>query len=351
MLIFCFFVKQKSFHKLMKLKILHNALPNQGLQYIETFVNQWNDDRDFIQVHTSGSTGTPKPITLLKSHMRRSAELTGQFFGLSSSSTLLCSLNPHYIAGKMMLVRALTLDCSVILTAPESPLDFPEELHVDFAALVPLQVQKIVDANPRALNRIHKLIIGGAPVSLQLEQALAQTQCEAYETFGMTETTSHIALRKLGSEQREPYTALRNIHFSQDQRGCLVIHAQELGISELVTNDLVELVDTTRFHWLGRADFVINSGGIKFHPEQLERKLSTAHFPFRFFIAGIPDERYGEVISLIVEADETPSIDFTHLLEGYEIPKHIFSIPKFRETATGKLNRFETLLALGITKG
>lgn len=350
MLIFCFFVKQKSFHKLMKLKILHNALPNQVLQHVETFVNQWNDEKDFIQVHTSGSTGTPKPITLLKSHMKRSAELTGQFFGLSSSSTLLCSLNPHYIAGKMMLVRTLTLDCPVILTAPESPLDFPEEFRVDFAALVPLQVQKISDTNPKALNRIKTLIIGGAPVSLQLERALAQTQCGAYETFGMTETTSHIALRKLGSSEKEPFQALSNIHFSQDDRGCLVIHAEELGVTDLVTNDLVELLDNTTFHWLGRADFVINSGGIKFHPEQLERKLSAADFPFRYFIAGIPDERYGEIISLIAEATEFPAIDFTRFLDGYEIPKRILTIPKFSETASGKLNRIETLRALGITK-
>jgi o-succinylbenzoate---CoA ligase len=331
----------------MSLRIVHSSLEKHRLQLVLDFVRSWENEEDIIKAHTSGSTGIPKEITLSKSAMRASAEMTGEFFGFSSSTVLLCCLNPEFIAGKMMLVRALTFGCDLILTSPEQPMDYPKQFEVDFAAMVPLQVEKILQHTPSQLNRISTLIIGGAPVSFILQRQLATLKTRCYETFGMTETTSHIALKPIQGNHPTSFEAIGDVWFSQDDRGCLIIHAERLNQPELITNDVVELIDSRHFVWLGRADYVINSGGIKFHPEELERKLAAAHWPFRYFVAGIPDERLGQAICLITETTEIPELEFTHLVNKYEVPRHVRCLFPFSETSSGKINRLKTIARLG----
>lgn len=330
----------------MSLQILHSSLDKNLEKKVNDFVHEWEDSNNHIIAKTSGSTGAPREILLSKDVMRHSAQLTGHYFDFSSSSVLLCCLNPDFIAGKMMLVRALTFGCQVILTQPEHPLNYPDSLTVDFTAMVPLQLEKALAQHPHKLNQISHIIVGGAAVSSPLEKQLNDLNCRVFETYGMTETTSHVALRPLGGELKKPFEALGEITFSTHSDDCLTIHAEALGHANLHTTDIVKWVDHRHFYWLGRADFVINSGGIKLHPEQLEQKLANANLPFRYFITAIPDERLGQAVCLVVESDCTPIIDFGSFLEKYELPKRIAVIAPFSETASGKINRPETLRRL-----
>jgi o-succinylbenzoate---CoA ligase len=326
-----------------QLAIHYNALSKNEYSCVNDFVSNWLDDSDVISVNTSGSTGAPKTIQLFKSQMQASAHLTGSFFEFSPSKTVLICLNSQFIAGKMMLVRALEFKTKVVLCDPQDVLAYPDDIQIDFAAMVPLQVEKCLKNNFEKLKKIKSIIIGGAPIHKQLERQIVENGLNAYATFGMTETTSHIALRRV-SQQNEPYFALGDTTFSQGNKGQLIIHAPSLGIDALETNDSVELCSSTSFRWLGRLDYAINSGGIKFHPEVLERKIDELNWGRRFFIAGIPDDSLGEKIVLCIEGEQ--SMDTTDLktcLTNYEMPRSIVYVSSFVETLTGKINRIETL--------
>lgn len=310
---------------------------------LDSFLLEWHSDSPFIRQRTSGSTGAPKVIELPKTKMISSARMTLHFFGLHPDSTFLICLNPDYIAGKMMLVRSLTNHAKTLLTPPESPLDFPDEFQIDFAAMVPLQVEKCLKNSPEKLKKIRTIIIGGAPVSTALEKEIAAAGITAYATFGMTETTSHIAVRKLG-DPNTSYEAIGQTRFSAGTDEQLIISSPELEIDYLETNDVVELINSTHFIWKGRKDFVINSGGIKLFPEEIEKKIETAGLTKRFFISGIPDEKLGEKAILIIES-ESPIDTTPYLVQltKYEKPKALLFTPHFRMTDSGKINRPATL--------
>ncbi len=299
------------------------------------FLMYWFDQNSYIEMQTSGTTGNPKLIRVEKQSMVNSAIATGEFFDLASGIKALHCLPTQYVAGKMMLVRAFILGWDMDLTAPVSnPLE-RNETQYDFAAMVPLQAEHSIDK----LHMVKKLILGGAKVSQSLSEKLSDVPTAIYETYGMTETITHIAAKKIGETA---FTVLPNVKISEDERHCLVIDPFLICDEPVVTNDVVEIVDDNHFIWLGRYDNVINSGGVKLFPEQIEEKLS-GKIDRRFFVKGVPDEKLGEKLVLVIEGEhfEVDGSVFEDLGK-YEKPKDILFVEKFAETGSGKVMRDQT---------
>jgi O-succinylbenzoic acid--CoA ligase len=325
---------------------LANDLITHGHQHeklIGDFLIKWFDDSPFIAVKTSGSTGKPKTINILKNAMINSAVATGDYFNLPPGSSALLCLSAGYIAGKMMLVRAMILGWHLHIVAPEKDALTQYDNTYDFVAMVPYQVYHSIPA----LEKAKKILIGGGEITPQLETKLQEVKTQVYASYGMTETITHIAIRKVNGEQKNGYyEALPQVTFNKDSRGCLIIDAPLIAEDKIVTNDLVTLISPTKFVWLGRYDFIINSGGIKIIPEQVENKLN----PFinqTFIIASQKDAALGERVVLVIESDNAINIDAIieklSVLEKYERPKKIITVSRFPRTATGKINRMEIL--------
>ena len=320
-----------------------------GVHYeiqIGKFLQQWLDEKDSVLVKTSGSTGTPKNIELSKQQMVNSAKATGIFFKLPENTTALLCLPSNYIAGKMMLVRAMILGWNLHIVAPEKDAITQYDNDYDFVAMVPYQVSHSI----KSLHKIKKLIIGGGAVSEKLNEELQQVNTEVFATYGMTETITHIAVRRInGLAKSTDYTALPEVKFALDSRGCLVINAPQVSKDKVITNDLVLLKSPTTFEYLGRIDNVINSGGIKLFPEQIEVKLSP-FIDLPFMIASEKEEELGERVILIFENDGSQEIpDFSEAfskLINYERPKKVYTFSKFPFTETGKIVRTEVMAIL-----
>jgi len=318
-----------------------------------TFCKDWLDGKDsFVQV-TSGSTGTPKLQEITRQQLVASAKATGTFFGTNSEFKLLCCLNPAYIAGKMMLVRALVWDCEITLVEPSANPLGSEDAHFDLVAMVPLQVETSLSSRSsiEKLKSIQTLLIGGAPLSDSLQMALSKKGIPAWQTFGMTETVSHIALAKIGKGELV-YQCLPDVHIGLTEEGTLWVQSPMNEHAKLATQDRIELRSKNSFVWLGRADFVLNSGGIKLFPEQLEKKISawmSERYPgLLYFFYGEADERLGQRLVLFVEGKlsevtlEVLEVELKNLLGKFEIPKQIYLLPRFKYTPSGKINRPET---------
>jgi len=273
---------------------------------IGDFLLDWLEDEPYIIVHTSGSTGAPKAIKILKEHMVNSAKATGSFFKMHERSSALLCLSANYIAGKMMLVRAMTLGWKLDVVAPKvNPLDEVFKQY-DFCAMVPMQLDN-------SINRLHllkKLIVGGGAVPEHLIALIQGVNTKIYETYGMTETVSHIAARRINSKKKPIsdcfFKALPQVIISIDHRNCLQIKAPLLCNDVLVTNDIVELITYKKFIWKGRFDNVINSGGVKLFPEQIEKKLQLV-IRQRFFVTSQPDKQLGNKLILIIENITQPN--------------------------------------------
>lgn len=325
---------------------------------VERFLDQWHSDAACITAHTSGSTGKPKEINLPKGDMMVSARATNLRFGIGAGSRLLCPLSASYIAGKMMVVRAIEADCEVAFCEPSNRfwerkevIGFLDEGVTDLMAVVPSQVNSLLalESLPSVISRLCRtgnIIIGGAPLPKATEErltAIMPSGIGLYATYGMTETCSHVALRKLGSDL---FTPMPGISFSADHRGCLRISAPQYSFGNLQTNDVAQLSATGGFVWCGRFDNVINSGGIKIFPEELERKME-GHLPCRFYFKGVPDEKWGETVALVVEdiPDASPLPDewiaavCRRHLTPVETPRHILHLEEFKLTSNGKLKR------------
>ncbi len=310
------------------------------------FVHCWQDERTYVETRTSGSTGMPKTIRIPKKRMEASAKLTDSRLGLHELNSALLCLNPQTIAGKMMLVRAILFDLKLYVAEPErNPLQHLSE-PVDFTALVPLQLDAVLTENPAILRKIPAVIVGGGVISGSIRSKMQELSIGVYETFGMTETTSHVALRKTGINSEINFEMLGKGWVSQTSDGCLVIHSPELEIESLETNDLVRITGSRHFEFLGRKDFVINSGGVKIHPELLERKLEP-EISEPFFITGLPDEQLGEQVVLFIErASRNNRLLTFENLDRYEKPRQVFYLNSFVRTASGKINRPETVKLL-----
>lgn len=333
-------------------KVAYNFI-KEGEHYeglIGDFILDWVKPSPFLEVKTSGSTGSPKKIKIRKEHMINSARATGKFFDLPERSTALMCLPATYIAGKMMLIRAIVLGWELDLVPPSSsPLDRVFKTY-DFCAMTPFQL----DNSLGRLHLIKKLIVGGGAVSSQLQKRVQGENTKVYETFGMTETVSHIAAKRLNHTRKKnkpiPFKILPDITISQDERGCLVVKAPKLAEETITTNDMVDIITYKKFHWKGRYDNVVNSGGVKLFPEEIEWKLDKV-IDRRFFVTGIPDEALGEKLVLFVEADFSEElleelqneIRSLKTLEKFEVPKKIYLIQKFEETPNGKIHRENTV--------
>lgn len=326
------------------------SLVKEGDQYereIGNFLLGWQDTNPFMEAKTSGSTGQPKTIKLSKQAMVNSAIATGDFFKLKPGDKALLCLPASYIAGKMMLVRAMVLGLELDLVQPKTSLVFNTNNKYHFAAMVPMQLQSNLDN----LSNIKNLIVGGAQVSIELKEAIQSLTTKVYETYGMTESVSHIAVKQINGLQNsnteslinQSFKTLPNIAISQDNRGCLVIEAPLIVEKTIVTNDVVKLHSDSSFEWIGRFDNVINSGGIKLFPEQIEAKLQ-GKINERFFITSDTDETLGERVILIIEANSNslkPSV--FEGLGAFERPKVIYAVENFVETTSGKVQRKKTM--------
>ena len=311
------------------------------------FMEEWLDGNDSLTLHTSGSTGTPKQLLVSKKSMQASAERTAAFFELSPGDTALLCLPTHYIAGKMMLVRALVIGLELDVIPSKSLLDLKGKTY-DFAALIPLQVNASFDL----LGNLKKILIGGAPIPTELRKALAKKYPHCVETYGMTETLTHVATRFV-CYPTVPFRAMPGIKINVDHDSCLQIMAPYISSSPICTNDVVELLDNRSFILIGRRDFVINSGGRKIFPEQLEEKLSV-QLRIPFFFTGIPDVELGEKLVLVVEGgikEKQLGLKTATKLLGADkhlVPKDVLCLDTFVLTRTGKLNRIATLKGLAL---
>lgn len=327
--------------------VVHH-LTNHGEEQsasIAAFLREWWADTSFIKVSTSGSTGEPKEIRLPKKVVEASARLTIQYFSLNEDSSGLLCLPARYIAGKLMLVRAICSGMSLEVRKPGIDVLAEPLPKIDFAAMIPQQVAHALKDRESAerLQTTGSVLIGGGPVEDTLERQLQEIRGNYVQSYGMTETATHIALRNI-SQGDKLYSALPGVSFSVDHRGCLVIEAAHLP-EKIVTNDLVELTDAHHFRWLGRFDHAIISGGIKYIPEVLEQKLA----PFiesPFYITGTAHSTLGESIELIIEGHEWPEeriekfrLMLASHLHAYEVPKSIRFVAQFERTPTGKIKR------------
>ena len=327
---------------------------------VEEFFEEWNNPSPTLLVHTSGSTGKPKPMLIEKRRMEASARITCSFLGLHEGDTALLCMPLDYIAGKMMVVRAVTCGLRLVAVEPSGLPVWKEP--IDFAAMVPLQVYNLLqtpDGSER-LRSIRNLIIGGGSIDAALATTLATFPHPVWSTYGMTETLSHIALRPLnGPDASDWYTPLEGASVSLNADNCLVINAPAVHDGPLVTNDIAELTtpvtnDTVggapqcRFRILGRKDNVICSGGVKIQAEEVERLL-LPHLSAPFLITKRPDEKFGEVVVLLTEGDTKEAADVaTQILPKYWQPRLYIHVSQIPLTATGKLARKDAeRLALG----
>lgn len=310
---------------------------------LETFLVEWHNDSPTVLVHTSGSTGMPKPMLVEKRRMEASARITCGFLGLKAGDTALLCMSLDYIAGKMMVVRALT--CGLQLKVVE-PCGCPLwEGHVDFAAMVPMQVYNLLQTEDgrRRLMAVRHLLIGGGAIDEALASALVDFPNQVWSTYGMTETLSHIALRRLsGPDASEWYMPFEGVTLSQTDEGCLVIDAPAVHDGPLVTNDIVEMHDDGRFRILGRKDNVICSGGIKIQIEEVERLLHP-HLSVPFLITKRADKKFGEQVVLLTESEDMDAIRNVcqRVLPKYWQPRAFLHVDSLPLTETGKPARKE----------
>ena len=305
---------------------------NEQEKAIGDFLLDWFDENPYIDLQTSGTTGAPKIIRKSKQALVNSALATGDFFELKPGDSALCCLPVQFIAGKMMLVRSFILGLAIDVVSPNSNPLATIDKEYDFVAMVPLQVQNSLNE----LHKVKKLIIGGAKMVSSLENKLLNVSTKVYETYGMTETITHIAAKKIGERA---FSILPNVSISQNENDCLVIDAPQLSEERLFTNDLVQIINDNQFVLLGRIDNVVNSGGVKLIPEKIEEKLADA-IAARFFVGGIPDADLGEKLVLLVEGEKQELDESIFaVLDKYEKPKAVFFVPEFDTTESGKIKR------------
>ena len=344
---------------------------------LEDFLSEWNNGSDRVLVHTSGSTGKPKPMMVEKKRMLNSARITCDFLGLKPGDSAQLCMSLDYIAGKMVVVRSIERHLHLISVSPSGhPLKNIDLKDVNgkdvngeitFAAMVPMQVYNTlqVPEERERLTHIRHLIIGGGAIDAALEQELRSLpgNIAIWSTYGMTETLSHIALRRInGAEASEWYQPFDSVKISQTDEGCLVIDAPLVCAETLLTNDIVEIepyiynkVEKTRFRIKGRKDNVICSGGIKIQIEEVEEFLKP-HLEKPFMLAKKKDEKFGEIAVLLTEDEDLKKVEATirRLLSGksddsnksseskshkYWIPREYLHVDHLPLTETGKPKR------------
>lgn len=309
---------------------------------VADLIFRWTDRNEYLEAKTSGSTGIPKIIKIDKAKIKYSAMATLRFIdpGKSFKSMLLC-MDPAFIGGAMGAIRALIGKLDLTVVAPESNLArLLAHKEFDLVSLASVQARKLIAMDKHLLDRFNCAIIGGATLGRAETKAIESLKhVKCYHSYGMTETASHIALKNL-SEKKAAFETLGDVQIARDDRGCLKLKGTISDFKWITTNDIVSLVNEHEFTWEGRADFVINSGGIKINPETVEQALAD-QIKTPFFIVGVPDERLGEKAVMVIEGASVPRLDFQGLPK-YHRPKEIFLLPRFDYTGSGKIDRRST---------
>jgi O-succinylbenzoic acid--CoA ligase len=309
------------------------------------FLIDWLSHSEDIKTTTSGSTGTPKTISLKREYVKNSAEATNNFFGLKKGDNALLCLPVKYIAGKLMIVRALETKMNLYCIEPSLTPDF-KQLNIDFAAMTPAQVSSLLETHKgkKLLNNIEKLIIGGDKISVSLEDKLQELDTQIWHTYGMTETITHIALRKVnGINKTKYFTSLKGINISLSDDNCLIIDAPKIGVRFLKTNDIAKINEDGSFKIIGRKDNVVISGGIKLFPEEIEKKTENL-IKYPYFFTGVTDNKLGSKLVMVIESKQPVNKtaiyeEIKPILSKFEIPKNIIVVDNFERTSTGKIKR------------
>lgn len=320
----------------------------------EEFISQWHEPGDTIIVRTSGSTGVPKEVEIKKSRMWASAKLTCDFLQLKPGDRALLCMSADYIAGKMMIVRSMERQLALTVVPPSGDpfATLDDDKYFDLVAMVPLQVYNVLrhEHSRKRLMQCRHVLIGGGAIDRKMEMELRCFPNNVWSTYGMTETLSHIALRKLnGVGNKSWYRPFDGIRVWVDENECLVIDAPMLHEGVLYTTDRAVLrtymedgEEKNEFRILGRADNVVCSGGVKIQIEEAEAVLA-AHTQEHFVLTAVPDEKFGEKLVLMVE--EGGRVDWnvlcTTLLPKYWQPKHVYTVQHIPLTPTGKPARNE----------
>ncbi|TCO07496.1 AMP-binding protein [Natronoflexus pectinivorans] len=309
------------------------------------FLVGWFSGDDYVELNTSGSTGEPTTIIVKKDAMVASAKNTIVFFGLKPGEKALLSLPVSFVAGKLMVIRAMVAQIHLIALRPSVNPLVDLSVAVDFAAFTPMQMTAIIEKSPEKVKLLKKVIIGGGSVDESLNEILKKMPFDAWETYGMTETLTHVALRKInGTGSQTSFFVLPGVSVSKDARGCLIVDYPEISPEPIITNDVAEFLPDGSFVITGRADNIINSGGVKISPELLERRIShLIEKPFVF--SSIPHEDYGERVVLVIEGElfEYGNLEekTSALLSRYEKPAKIIFLDTFPRTDNGKIKRFQ----------
>lgn len=324
----------------------------EHLADLYSFLYEWFDESDSIVVQTSGSTGVPKKIKVEKKRMVASAVMTCSFLGLKKGDRALLCMNLKYIGAKMMVVRSLVYGMNLVVRPatghPFAGISGP----LNFVAVVPMQMYNTMYVPEEAdvAARTDCIIIGGGAVSRELVYLVNKLPSAVYSTYGMTETLSHIALRRLNGENAtDSYVPLPGVNVFLSEDNTLNIDAPALCESVLKTNDIAEFCSDGSFRILGRIDNVINSGGLKIYPEQIEEKLSVV-LGRRFVITSLYDNKYGEAVALMLEGNENLSYEtfeeMKRIIPKYCFPKHIIYVERIPITDNGKIARAECRLII-----
>ena len=330
---------------------------NSFQEEVFDFCRQWKLGKNEFLFHTSGSTGKPKPIYLSRLSMIESANMTMDWLQLQEGDNVLLCLPIEYIAGAMMLVRALVLKLNVVIIEPsQNPLEeITKPINIHLASFVTTQWSTILQSNPNLFtffSEVKGILIGGSELTSSVELLTKEIQLPIFQTYGMTETSSHIAFRQISSEDAI-YQCLKDVQIKLNDQGCLCIHSPSTLNQWIETNDVAELIHVNQFSILGRNDFAINSGGRKIHPEIIEKcchSFFAQHsITCKTFAYGLDDDFYGQKLVLFIETIDELNIqiqliDYLKLnLESWEVPKQFIVLPEFLYTKTGKIDRPNTL--------
>jgi o-succinylbenzoate---CoA ligase len=336
--------------------VINTEPSNEYFKRVFVLIEFWNSDIETISIKTSGSTGTAKTIVVSREKILSSIDMTQTAFYLNNNDSFFCCLNINYIAGMMMVFRALKIGGDLIVVEPSSnPFEKLNNLDYllrdnrgrNFFAFVPLQLQTILSNEKwiELANTAKAIIIGGAAIDKETEKKCKVLRSSVYATYGMTETLSHVAIRNI-NEKETSYLPLKGVEIAKNDNNCLLIKAAVTDNKWLTTNDIVEIKSKNRFIIKGRIDNVINTGGVKVNLEEIEIKIQDKlKMKSRFFCFGLEDKVLGQKLVLVIESTEIP-IDRQKLIEifsKFEVPKEIFFIQKFKETGSGKIDKIKTL--------
>lgn len=310
------------------------------------FLSQWGAGQEEWVFQSSGTTGAPSSVHFSRSQIEASAHLTARVFDLSHGAKALLCLPGQYIAGKMMLARTVVNGWDLQWEEPSS-LPFGGQLpKADILSVTPMQLTNLLQCSPHSLDPVRIVLVGGAPVSPSLREACSKLSTRVVETYGMTETLSHVALRELsGSRASDWFYPIPPITVESDSRGCLVIHAKHLSNIQIITNDVVDWNGHGGFRIAGRVDFLINSGGVKVFPERVEAQIG--HLVIApCYISWKSDEGLGQKVVLCIEGEELSDVQKEDLLSriaervtAHERPREVVCMREFSRTVSGKIIR------------